>query len=110
MQEKEAPALQTLQTLIKQMAVGVTRCSRDFHYLWANEVYANWIRLPLSAIINRPIAEVLGKYAFEALRPHFNRVLTGESLHYEQEADFQDIGPRWISADYTPTFDSKGVV
>lgn len=107
---KEAQALETLETLTKQMSVAVTRCSRDFRYLWANEVYANWIRLPLSAIVNRPISDVLGKHAFEALRPHFNRALAGESVHYEQETHFQVIGPRWISADYSPTFDANGTV
>ena len=109
MQEKEVRVLET-QTPTTQMTVGVTRCSRDLHYLWANDVYADWIRRPMSAIINRPISEVLGKYAFEALLPYFNRVLTGENVHYEKETDFQGIGPRWISADYTPTFDAEGIV
>jgi PAS domain S-box-containing protein len=110
MQERDAQALQTLEALTKQMAEAVTRCSRDFRYLWANEVYANWICRPLSDIVDRPISEVLGKQAFEALRPLFNRVLSGEKVHYEQEAEFRGIGPRWISADYTPTFDAKGNV
>src|SRR5262249_12915903 len=46
----------------------------------------------------------------EVLLPHFHRVLAGENVHYEQEANFRGIGPRWISADYTPTFDAQGNV
>jgi PAS domain S-box-containing protein len=110
MQEKDAQALEMLETLTKQMAVPVTRCSRDMRYLWANEVYANWIRRPLSEIVDRPISEVLGNNAFEALRAHFHRVLSGEKVHCEQEAVFLGIGLRWISADYTPTLDAQGNV
>jgi PAS domain S-box-containing protein len=109
MQESETQAL-SLEAVINQMAVAVTRCSRDLRYLWANQVYADWIRRPLNEIADRPILEVLGKNAFEVLLPYFNRVLDGENVHYEQEANFLGIGPRWISADCTPTLDGKGNV
>jgi PAS domain S-box-containing protein len=109
MQERKTPA-QSLEAVLKQMAVAVTRCSRDFRYLWANQVYADWVRRPLNEIVDRPILEVLGKNAFDVLLPHFNQVLAGENVHYEQEANFRGIGPRWISADYTPTLDIKGNV
>jgi PAS domain S-box-containing protein len=107
MQENEAQLLNTLETVTKQMAV--TRCSQDFRYLWANQAYADWIQRPLNQIVDRPILEVLGNDAFEALLPHFHRVLTGETVRYEQETNFQGIGSRWISATYTPTLDAKGV-
>jgi PAS domain S-box-containing protein len=110
MNENEAQLLKTLETVTTQMAVAVSRCSRDFRYLWVNQAYANWIERPLNEIVDRPILEVLGKDAFEALRPHFNRVLTGEIVRYEQETNFQCIGPRWISAVYTPELDADGVV
>src|SRR3974377_2326788 len=90
------------------MAVAVTRCSRDFRYLWANQAYANWIQRPPNEIVGHPILEVLGKDAFEALLPYFNRVLSGETVRYEQETNFQGIGPRWTSATYSPTLDANG--
>jgi PAS domain S-box-containing protein len=107
MQERDAQA-QTLETVIKQMAAAVIRCSRDFRYLWANQVYADWIGRPLNEIVHRPVLQVLGKNAFEVLLPHFNRVLAGEDVHYEQETCFNGAGPRWVSADCTPTLDAKG--
>ena len=110
MQETEAHALETFETLTKQMAVAVCRCSRDFRYLWVNEVYASWILRPATEIVYRPMSEVLGETAFEALKPHFDRVLSGESVHREQETNFRGIGPRWTSADYIPTFDVDGTV
>jgi len=110
MQEKDIQALEAFETLTKQMAVAVCRCSRDSRYLWVNEVYANWVLRPLAEIVDRPMSEVLGKTPFEALRPYLDRVLTGESVHYEQETNFRGVGPRWTSTDYTPTFDVCGSV
>src|SRR6516164_3432344 len=107
MHENEAQLLNTLETVTREMAV--TRCSQDFRYLWANQAYADWIRRPLNEVVDRPILEVLGRDAFEALLPYFNRVLTGETVRYEQETTFQGIGPRWISAIYIPTLDAKAV-
>ena len=110
MNESEPQLLNTLETVTKQMAAAVARCSRDLRYLWANHAYANWIERPLNEIVGHPILEVLGKDAFEALLPHFNRVLTGQIVRYEQETNFCGIGPRWISAVYTPTLDVNGAV
>ena len=98
-----------LELVAKEMAVSVARCSRDFRYLWANQAYANWLQRPLDEIVGRPIVDVLGKEAFESLRHHFVRVLAGDKVHYEEEANFQGIGNRWISAAYSPTFAADAV-
>jgi len=108
--DRERAHLETLHLVTTQMAVAVTRCSRDFRYLWVNQAYADWLRCPLDRVVGRPISDVLGQAAFEALLPQFNRVLTGESVHYEQETDFRGIGTRWVVAHYTPTFDPDDAV
>ena len=91
------------------MAAPVTRCSRDLKYLWVSKPYAQWIGRPANEIIGQPIAAVIGPEAFERLRPHFQEVLSGRVVRYEEQVHFQGIGPRWISAVYTPTLGSDGV-
>ena len=97
-----------LDLVTSHAAVAVTRCSRDLKYLWANPGYAEWLQRPLSQIVGQPIEDVLGPDAFEALRPHFERVLEGEKVIYEQEVVIRGIGRRWVSAKYTPTPDRTG--
>ena len=104
-EDREREHSETLDLVMQRVAAAVTRCSRDFRYLWVNQAYADWLRCPLDNVIGRRISDVLGEATFDALLPHFNRVLTGESVHYEQETFFRGIGTRWISAHYTPTFD-----
>jgi PAS domain S-box-containing protein len=106
---EEALLDRILELVTKQMGVAVTHCSRDFRYLWANQEYANWLQLPLDEIVGHPIVDVLGKEATDALLLHFERVLAGEKVDYEQETKFRGIGQRWISATYTPTLDPNGV-
>jgi len=36
-QNHEHSVLETLELLANEMAAAVTRCSRDFRYLWANQ-------------------------------------------------------------------------
>ena len=110
LEDREHGVLETLDLVTKQMAAAVTRCDRDFRYLWANQAYADWIQRPLNEVVGNPIADVLGKDAFEALLPYFKRVLNGENVQYEQETSFQGIGRRWISARYTPTLDASGAI
>jgi PAS domain S-box-containing protein len=106
--DREHDLLETLNLVTKQMPAAVTRCSRDLRYLWVNQGYADWLQRPLDEIAGRPISDVLGKAAFDALLPHFQRVLDGENVHHEQETSFHGIGKRWISATYTPTLAADG--
>jgi PAS domain-containing protein len=90
------------------MAAAVTRCTRDLRYAWANERYGEWIQRPTTQIIGSKIKDILGTEAFLRLLPHFERVLSGETVAYEEKIAFAAIGERWISAIYTPTFDAQG--
>ena len=97
-----------LQLVTDTMAVGVTQCSSDLKYLWVNPAYARWLKRTPGEIIGRPIVEVIGEAGYRAILPHVERVLAGERVAYEARVDFNGPGPVWISAIYTPTFDSNG--
>ena len=105
----EPAHLETLDLVTKQMAAAVTRCSRDFRYLWVSQAYAEWLQCPLHEVID-------AQYRTCSVETHSDAVATfqlralGQSVQYEQEIQFRGIGPRRISAHYTPTFDGKGGV
>jgi PAS domain S-box-containing protein len=101
-------AREELQIITDTMSAPITRCSRDLRYLWVSKPYADWLGRPVGEITGRPIAEVVGAAAFEQLQPHFRAVLSGQKVQYEQVVSYLDIGPRWVSGVYTPTFDGFG--
>ena len=99
-----------LQIVTDTMDAPVTRCGKDLVYRWVNKHYAEWLERKPEEIVGRPIEEVIGEAAMQRLRPHFERVLRGEVVRYEDQVDFRRIGRRWIQAVYTPTFDPGGSV
>jgi signal transduction histidine kinase/ActR/RegA family two-component response regulator len=102
-------AEQQLQLVADSMAAPVARCGRDLRYLWVSHPYAQGLHRDAEDIVGRPIEEVIGHEAFRRLLPHFERVLAGHEVRYEDQVDFQGIGPRWIQAVYTPTYDERDV-
>ncbi|HLW65486.1 MAG TPA: PAS domain S-box protein [Gemmataceae bacterium] len=103
-------AKQELEIVTNAMSAPVTRCSRDFKYLWVNKPYAAWQGRTVAEIVDQPIAAIIGAQAFDELRPQFEQVLAGHVVRYEEQIHFEPIGARWINAVYTPVFDSSGAV
>ena len=103
-------ARRQLQIVTDTMSAAVTRCSRDFRYVWVSKRYAEWIGRPPEEIAGRPIAEIIGDRGFAALRPHFDRVLSGEPVEYETLVDFKGPGGRWVHAVYMPTVNETRAV
>lgn len=102
-------AREKLNVVVDTMAARVAWCSRDLKYLWVSKPYADWLGLKPEQIVGRPIEEVMGKAASDRLRPHIARVLEGHEVRYEDELDYPAVGPRWVSAIYTPTYDGGAV-
>jgi PAS domain S-box-containing protein len=107
-EEAMLSANEQLRLVTDIMAAPVTRCTRDLKYLWVSKPYADWLGLTPGEIVGLPIVDVIGREAFADLRPHFERVLSGEVVRYEEQVNFRGIGPRWIRAVYSPTFDPAG--
>ena len=93
---------QQLTSITDKMAAAVTRCSRDLRYLWVSPAYAAWMGIPANQIAGRYIREVIGPEGYAAIRPHMERVLTGQKVDYTAKITFRTIGERWIHAVYVP--------
>jgi PAS domain S-box-containing protein len=100
---------ESLRVVVESMAAPVTRCSRDLRYIWVSKPYADWLARSTEEIVGHPIVDVIGSSAFEAIRPHIDRVLSGERVEYEERIPFRGLGLRWVHAVYTPTLDATGV-
>ncbi len=103
-------AQEQLQLVTDTMAPAVSHCNRELRYLWVSRRYAEWQRSTPEAIAGQAIRNVLGPSAFAVIRPHIERVLAGERVEYEAHVAYSTIGPRWIRADYIPTYDATGAV
>jgi PAS domain S-box-containing protein len=101
-------AQQQLHLITDSMSALVTRCTPDLKYSWVSRPYAAWLQRSRNEIIGAYIEEIIGKAAFDVLRPYYECVLNGETVRLELEIEFQSIGRRWVNSVYTPTFAMDG--
>jgi len=112
--KKVEEAAQALSAELKQIldtsATGLTHCSRELRYVSANPAFAKVAGVPLDRIIGRPIADVMGKDAFDTIRPYVERALRGERVEYEVELPWIAGGPKWTHFVYTPCRERDGSI
>jgi PAS domain S-box-containing protein len=82
----------------------------NYTYRFANRTYYDWFGYLPDALIGKSMAEVLGKGAFEKLRPHVDKALRGEADIFETEVPYRKAGTRSVRATYTPDVDVDGDV
>ena len=97
-----------MERLLETSSTGLTRCSRDLHYLSANTAYAKLTGVPREQIIGKPIAGVMGEEGLAAIMPYVERVLNGERVEYETSVPFKSGGDRHLHVAYNPDKDENG--
>ena len=78
--------------------------------MFVSAAYAEMLGLRPDQISGRPIVDVVGKEGFATILPHIQRVLKGETVEYETEIMFRDVGVRYQHVIYTPERDEHGAV
>lgn len=99
-----------LQLITDAMPALVAYIDRDLRYRFNNSTYEDWYGIPREDLFGKSMEEVLGADALAALRPHLDRVLQGESAHFEVEVPYATGGHRWIDAHYMPDITEHGEV
>ena len=99
-----------LMQILDTSATGLTHCSRDMRYVSANPAFAKVAGVPLEQITGQPLAEVMGKKAFDTVRPYIERALHGERVECEIEVPWAARGLKWTHFVYTPCRENDGVI
>lgn len=96
-----------LLLIVDSMPVLMSYVDDQRVYRFVNCVYEQWFGLPREEIVGRPMWEVLGQAAYEAIRPHLDAALQGEEVAYEAWVDYRVAGRRCINARYVPRRDRQ---
>ena len=99
-----------LQSVINRTPFMLVRCSRDLHYRFVSQAYAQLVGRRREDIVGKTIAEAIGHKGFATLRPHIEKVLAGEATEFDCEIDFPEVGPRRLHIAYRPETDAAGKV
>jgi PAS domain S-box-containing protein len=72
-----------LRAIADALPVLISYVDKDQIFRFANKAYETWFERPLSAVLGRPVHEVMSPAMYEARRPYLERALAGESVSYE---------------------------
>ncbi len=99
-----------LRLISTNAPIMLSHCDRDRRVLFVNRAYSERFQRAPEEIVGRPIAEVIGAEAYAVIEPYIDRVLAGESLQFEVEMPYREIGRRFMRAGYVPEFAEDGSV
>jgi PAS domain S-box-containing protein len=99
-----------LRLIADTTPVMLTRCGRDLRYRYVNRACAELLGFAPEEIVGKPIAEIMGAEAFEAVRPHLENVLQGQRVEFERVVPYARGGPRFVHVVYTPERGQNGEV
>jgi PAS domain S-box-containing protein len=88
----------------------LNRCSRDLRYLYVSKACAAMFGRAPEEIAGKPMVDIIGRDAFETIRPHVETVLRGHRVEYEAEVPYASAGPRHVHVIYVPERDEQNEV
>ncbi len=99
-----------LRLVADNIPVLIAYVDDERRYRFVNKTYEDWTLRSIDAVNGQYVWDVLGKQAYEALRPHIEMALSGETSHYEIEMTYPDGNLRQVEATYVPDFGNDGQV
>ncbi len=83
----------------------------DYIYRAVNETFTRYAKRPRAEIVGLSVAELLGTEVFEEqVRPHLDRCLGGEEVHYQAWFPVPEEEPRYMDVGYYPVREQDGSV
>ncbi len=99
-----------LRLITDTAPIMLAQCALDTRFRFVNRTYAERFGLTPDDIAGKTISEVVGRAAYETIRPYVERALRGEIVDYEVEIPYERIGRRFMRAGYVPERDAQGKV
>lgn len=85
--------------------VYLARVDTQLRYLFVNKGHAERFGLDRDAVIGKRIPEVVGEQAFATFKPYVERAFAGETVEFELDIPYQQIGAHYMHVSYVPERD-----
>jgi PAS domain S-box-containing protein len=99
-----------VQMIIDSLPALISFVDTEQRYRFVSRSYQEWFGVPSQQVVGKTLTEVLGERAMKELRPHIERVMTGEHVTFEATVPFRSGGQRIVHANYSPHFSETGSV
>ena len=99
-----------LRLITDSIPACISYIDRNHHYRFVNKTYEDWFGRSRDEICGMSVQALLGPEAYQAIRQHLDRALSGVVQSYEAELPYQHGGTRYTSTVFVPDFDTQGQV
>jgi PAS domain S-box-containing protein len=98
-----------LQLVTDSVAGAISFIDKHQRYQFVNLTYEEWFNKNRIDIVGKTVHEVIGTVAYERVKHHVERALSGEKVAYEAEMPYKGGETRYISAVLVPKQTDQGV-
>jgi PAS domain S-box-containing protein len=109
-EEASVRSEERLRLLTDSLPTLISYVDADNIYRFNNRSYEEWFKHPRNEVTGRHMLDVLGEAAWSVVGPKIQAAFSGQTISYEAEVEYKDIGKRWIDATYVPHFSSGQAV
>jgi PAS domain S-box-containing protein len=99
-----------LRLVTDHASVFLCQIDTEHRFRYVNRAYASRYGLEPKDVIDRPLSDVLGRGAYEVIRPNLDAAFAGARQDFEAELPYDALGRRWIHAVYEPQKSESGSV
>lgn len=83
---------------------------RDERYRFVNATYATWFSMAPETAVGRHISDVIGAVAYDAIKEHVKKAISGQKVAYETTLPTKNVGDRDLQVSYIPDISPDGTV
>lgn len=99
-----------LRLITNAMPALISYVDKEHRYQFVNQAYMDWFGQPQETLRDKPVREVLGERAYQAIAPDIQKVLSGQALKFERLLPYKNGGARFVEANYIPDLQEDGVI
>jgi len=103
-------SIQEIRLIADSVPALVAYIDAEGYYQFVNGQYEKWFGLSRKEILGKHYTAILGDNACQRIAEHVEKVLSGERVLFEASLPYARGGRRWVSAEYIPDADDRGMV
>ncbi|MDB9527316.1 PAS domain S-box protein [Oscillatoria sp. CS-180] len=98
-----------LEVIVDSLPACISYIDAGLRYCFVNQTYESWFQISRRDIYGRHLWEVIGKAAYQKVKPYIERVFEGRQVAYEAVLPYAQ-GHRHVRGTLIPDFDSHSQV
>ncbi len=100
--EKLRASEERFRIIVNELPQFISYTDKDLVYRFVNKTYLNEFGLKPEDVVGKTLPEIIGEDAFEKARPHVEKVLNGEKVHYRERYNYAMATTRDIDGILVP--------